>query len=83
MIDTYGSWHNHSDFTNALCGFPDSICKLNDLIQQAYDYGLSSIAITEHEGLSSHIKETIETIKTGVNNYSYLSKGEIKNEVLQ
>lgn len=56
MIDTYGSWHNHSDFTNALCGFPDSICKLNDLIQQAYDYGLSSIAITEHEGLSSHIK---------------------------
>ena len=48
--------HNHSEYTNAILGFPDSVCKLTDLIQRAYDLGLSGIAVTEHEGVSSHIQ---------------------------
>ena len=39
-----------------MLGWPDSICKLEDLIQTAYDLGLYGITITEHEGLASHIK---------------------------
>lgn len=49
-------------------------------------YGLTihEEELKDINGLSSHIKETIETIKTGVNNYSYLSKAEIiKNEILR
>lgn len=52
----YFNNHNHTDMSNALLGFPDVICKIPDLIQRAYDLGLSGIAITEHEGISSHIK---------------------------
>ena len=48
--------HNHSEYTNALLGYPDSVCKLPDLIQRAYDLGLYGISISEHEGLSSHIQ---------------------------
>lgn len=48
--------HNHSEYTNAVLGFPDSVCRLGELIQTAYDLGLSGLTITEHEGISSHIK---------------------------
>lgn len=53
---SYFNNHNHTDMSNALLGFPDVICKIPDLIQRAYDLGLNGIAITEHEGISSHIK---------------------------
>ena len=53
---SYFNNHNHSEYTNALLGFPDSVCKLPDLIQRAYDLGLHGISISEHEGLSSHIQ---------------------------
>ena len=53
---SYFNNHNHSEYTNAMLGWPDSICKLEDLIQTAYDLGLYGITITEHEGLASHIK---------------------------
>lgn len=53
---SYFNNHNHTDMSNALLGFPDVICKIPDLIQRAYDLGLSGITITEHEGISSHIK---------------------------
>ena len=53
---SYFNNHNHSEYTNALLGFPDSVCKLPDLIQRAYDLGLYGISISEHEGLSSHIQ---------------------------
>ena len=38
--------HNHSEYTNALLGYPDSVCKLPDLIQRAYDLGLYGISIS-------------------------------------
>lgn len=53
---SYFNNHNHSEYTNALLGYPDSVCKLPDLIQRAYDLGLYGISISEHEGLSSHIQ---------------------------
>lgn len=57
MIDHYFSIHNHTDLgTNSALGFPDTICRVPDLIQRAYDLGLSGICLTEHEGLSSHIQ---------------------------
>ena len=48
--------HNHTEFSNASCGFPDVINRVPDLIQRAYDLGLEGIAITDHESLSSHIQ---------------------------
>lgn len=48
--------HNHTDMSNASCGFPDVINKTQDLIQRAYDLGLYGICISDHETLSSHIQ---------------------------
>ena len=52
----YFNNHNHTEYSNALLGFPDVICRVGDLVQRAYDLGLSGITITEHEGISSHIQ---------------------------
>lgn len=48
--------HNHTEYSNASCGFPDVINRVPDLIQRAYDLGLEGITISEHESLSSHIQ---------------------------
>lgn len=52
----YFNIHNHTSYSNALLGFPDVICSVQDLIQRAYDLGLSGISISDHEGISSHIQ---------------------------
>ena len=51
----YTSLHNHTDYSNALLGFPDSVNKTEYLIQRAYDLGLRGVSITDHEGISNHI----------------------------
>ena len=56
MVNTYHDHHCHTEYSNALLSFPDVIARLPDEIQYAYDCGLSGITITEHEGISSHIK---------------------------
>ena len=48
--------HNHTTYSNALLGFPDVVCRVDELIQRAYNLGLSGLTITEHEGISSHIQ---------------------------
>lgn len=48
--------HNHTSYSNALLGFSDSTNKVEDLIQEGKNLGLTGIAITEHEGLSSAYK---------------------------
>ena len=53
---SYFNNHNHTEYSNALLSFPDVIARLPNLIQYAYDLGLSGLTITEHEGISSHIK---------------------------
>lgn len=52
----YYSIHNHTDFSNASCGFMDSINKTEDLINYAYEIGLNGLAITDHESVSSHVR---------------------------
>ena len=56
LVTSYFNIHNHSTYSNALLGFPDVICSVQDVIQRTYDLGLSGINISEHEGLSSHIQ---------------------------
>lgn len=50
------SLHNHDETSNAGLGFADTINKTKDLITRAQKLGLSGIAITNHEILSSHYK---------------------------
>lgn len=53
---SYTTLHNHTDYSNASLGFPDSVNKFNDLIQSAYNLGLNGIAITDHECISGHVQ---------------------------
>ena len=53
---SYTTLHNHTDYSNASLGFPDSINKYDKLIQSAYDLGLNGIAITDHECISGHVQ---------------------------
>lgn len=48
--------HSHSEFSNASCGFKDSINKLEDLLNYAYDNGHAGIGLTDHESVTSHIQ---------------------------
>lgn len=52
----YFNNHNHDFYSNASLGFSDVICSSEALIQRAYDIGLSGIAITNHECISSYVK---------------------------
>ena len=54
MKETYYSLHNHTASSNAR--LIDSINKVEDLIQYAYELGLKGIAITDHETVNAHIK---------------------------
>ena len=54
--EMYASLHNHTDYSNASLGFADSIIKYNQLIDTAYELGLSAVSITDHEGIISHVK---------------------------
>ena len=54
MSEKYYSLHNHTASSNAR--LIDSINKVEDLIQYAFELGLSGIAITDHETVNAHIK---------------------------
>lgn len=53
-LKKYFSCHNHTDYSN-IRGL-DAIDKVEQLIDYALNLGLSGIAITDHETLSSHVK---------------------------
>lgn len=72
----YYSLHNHTDFSNASCGFMDSINKTEDLINHAFKIGLKGLAITDHESVSAHVR-AIQHYK------SMLDKAKDKPEELQ
>lgn len=57
---TYFGIHNHTDRSNFR--LKDCINKISDLIDYAVKIGLSGIAITDHEVLSSHV-EAIQYVK--------------------
>lgn len=54
MNEKYYSLHNHTASSNAR--LIDCINKVEDLIQYAFELGLSGIAITDHETVNAHIK---------------------------
>ena len=51
--ETYASLHNHTDYSNLK--LIDSINKVEDLIDYAYELGLKAVAITDHETVSSFL----------------------------
>ena len=54
MINSYTSIHNHSEFSNLK--LIDSINKVEDVIQYAFDLGLNGVALTDHDCISGHIR---------------------------
>lgn len=59
----YTEVHSHTEYSNIR--LIDCINKAKDSVRYAYDIGLSGLAITDHECVSSHIKaiQEFETIK--------------------
>ena len=54
MINTFFNGHNHTVYSNIR--LVDCINRPDVLIDKAIEYGLSGIAITDHESLGAHIK---------------------------
>lgn len=51
---SYAGLHNHSEYSNLK--LIDSINKVEDLIDKAFEKGLSAVALTDHDALSGHIR---------------------------
>lgn len=83
----FSSLHNHTEYSNAGLGFPDSANKTEDLIEKAKQLGLSSIAITDHEILSAHYKALKYGKKHGIKvilgNEIYLQSDDIYQIALE
>lgn len=56
MIETYASLHNHSEFSNALLGFTDSINKIPEMLKWCYNNNLYGMALSDHEGISGFVE---------------------------
>lgn len=54
MSKSYTSTHNHTEFSNLK--LIDSINRVEELIQYAYDLGLNGVAITDHDCISGHVR---------------------------
>lgn len=83
----FANLHGHSDYSNLR--FLDSVIKVNELIDSAYDLGYSAVAVTDHEALSGHVKavnylqankDKFKDFKVILGNESYLvSKAEMES----
>ena len=56
MSESYTNLHSHTDYSNAALGFSDCINRVPEIIQRAYDIGLSGVSITDHECISGFVK---------------------------
>lgn len=56
LKQNYFSVHNHSSFSNALLGFPDSTNTIKDMLEYAGKAGLSGLVLSDHEGLSGFVE---------------------------
>lgn len=86
----YYSLHNHTCSSNQR--LIDSINKVENLIQYAFDLGLSGIAITDHETINAHIKalnfvnkqrekdERWKNFKLILGNEIYLCRNDLNND---
>ena len=89
-MNSYYSLHNHTCSSNQR--LIDSINKVEDLIQYAFDLGLKGIAITDHETVNAHIKalkfisnkrqndERWNDFKLILGNEIYLCRNNLNNE---
>lgn len=48
--------HAHTEMSNISCGFKDSLNKIEDLLEFAYNQGHSGVTITDHEAVSAHMR---------------------------
>ncbi|AZA17343.1 MAG: DNA polymerase (endogenous virus) [Lactobacillus phage ViSo-2018a] len=64
----FANLHGHSEYSNLR--FLDSVIKVDEMIDSAYELGYSAVAITDHEALSGHVKAT---------NYLQANKDKLKD----
>lgn len=85
---TYSSLHNHTSYSNIR--LRDAIIKVPELIEQAHNFGLNALAITDHEALSAHVKakkyfnsnrEKLGDMKLILGNEIYLVERDKVNEL--
>lgn len=62
MKNDFTHLHLHSDFS-----LLDGMCKLSDLFKQAKEFGMSSVAITDHGNMSCYVKALKAAKDHGVN----------------
>ena len=86
----YFSIHNHTDASNLR--LLDAINRVEDLMDYAYEIGLSGLCLTEHESLSSHIRalqyyekkckqdERWKNFKLGLGNEIYLCRNDLEKD---
>lgn len=55
MINTYTSIHCHSEYSSAVLRFTDSIGKVKDIVNYAYDLGLNGISISDHQTVAGYV----------------------------
>ena len=65
---SYVSVHNHTHYSNLR--LLDCIIKPKDLMDRAYELGLSAVAITDHEALCAHV-EAIQHYKKNYQNKDF------------
>ena len=90
-INTYASLHNHSEISNLK--LIDSINKIEELIQYAYELGLQGVAITDHDSVGAHVKawnyynsmpeEARNNFKLILGNEIYLCRSDLTAETHQ
>lgn len=79
MGSNYTIYHLHSDISNTTAGTgADSITKFTEYLDKAQEYGMNSIAFSEHGSVINWIKKKHETEKRGIKyihaNEVYLTK---------
>lgn len=90
---SYFSIHNHTDASNLR--LLDAINRVEDLMDYAYEIGLSGLCLTEHESLSSHIRalqyyekkckqdERWKNFKLGLGNEIYLCRNDLEKDTYE
>lgn len=63
MVSTYASLHCHSEYSNGLLGFTDSINKIPEMLKWCYDNGLYAMTLSDHEGISGFVDLEQEAAK--------------------
>lgn len=88
---SYASLHNHSDFSNLR--MLDSINRVPDLIDRAFELGLPAVALTDHESVSGHIRalnyynkkyeDHKDDFKLILGNEVYLARSDLTSDIHQ